>query len=115
MSRYRFLVPHSVGPYYFPAGTIAATADVPGGLLPTGFVPSGGVDPLDTPAVNAFWAAGPSRVSLARTGAFVAPPATYWVFSFPQPTNSSVMRWNLVGLGAALAPLFTGNGCGVVP
>jgi hypothetical protein len=116
MSQYRFLVPHSIGPYYFPAGSIASTADAtPPGLLPVGFIPNGGCDPLDASAVAAMYAAGPSRVSLAFTGTFVAPPATYWVFSFPQPSNSGVQMWRLTGLGAALAPLNTQNGCGVVP
>jgi len=115
MSRYRFLQDAYIANVLFPAGSTASTADV-GGLLPTGWQPGPYVEPLDTPAVNAFYSAGPFRASLARqqfSGVPVPGPTTYWV-STPQPTNPSAMKWTLAGLGSALAPLFTQNGVGAV-
>jgi hypothetical protein len=60
VSTYRFLQDRSIGGIYYLAGTTAATADV-GGTLPTGWVPSGQVDPLDPQAVEDFFNAGEDR------------------------------------------------------
>jgi hypothetical protein len=108
MSVYRFLQDHYIGNLYYSAGSTARTADVCGSL-PTGWVP----DPLDTAAVNAFYAAGPNkRVPQFGTLSFqVAPPATYWIAT-PVPNNSAVMQFSLSGLGAGLSPIFYANGTG---
>jgi hypothetical protein len=106
MSQYRFLTDHSIGGFYYQAGTTAFTADVIGGSLPAGWVPSGGVDPLDAGALAAFYAAGPqgplvpSRTQF--TGINVVPPTTRWT---PVIGTASPNRlYQLTGLGAALAP-----------
>jgi hypothetical protein len=99
MSKYRLLEPHYVANQYLEAGTTQSTADV-GGILPTGWLPTNNVDPLDLPAVNAFHAAGPQRPGLARGQfGFVASPATYWVAT---QLPGLYRSWQLVGLGAAL-------------
>jgi hypothetical protein len=112
MSKYRFLQDHHIGGLYYSAGSTASTADV-GGLLPTAWVPTPNVDPLDTPAVNAFYAAGPSkRVPQFGTLSFqVGPPATAWIAT-PVPNNSGVMQFSLSGLGSGLSPVFYANGTG---
>jgi hypothetical protein len=103
MSAYGFLQDHSIGGQYYPAGTVASTADV-GGTLPTGWPPSNAVDPLDTPAVNAFYALGPQpmpvlvRQQWSTQG--VSPPVTYW-----RRVVGSSNKWQLTGLGAALPPI----------
>jgi hypothetical protein len=106
MSSYRLLGPHSVGGAYLPTGSTQSTSDV-GGLLPVGWVPSGNVDPLDAGAVAAFYAAGPARASPAR---FAPRPKTFWQRS--PGANSGCEIWQLTGLGSALAPVNTQNGCG---
>jgi hypothetical protein len=101
MAQYRFLVDHYIDTTYIQAGTTASTVDVGGGL-PINFRPSGAVDPLDTLAVNAFWAAGPQATPLVRmqwSTQFVAPPVTYWR-QIPYGR-----LWQLTGLGAALPPI----------
>ena len=116
MSRYRFLQDAYIANLYFPAGTVASTADA-GGTLPAGWQPGPFVDPLDTPAVNAFYSAGPQRAAKQWGGANGVPgpkPATAWVTT-PQPSNPSVMLWSLTGLGIGKAPIFTGNGVGAAP
>jgi hypothetical protein len=113
MSQYRFLQDAYIG-RMFPAGTVASTADVPGGLLPAGWQPGPFVDPLDSNAVNDFYNAGPMRPARQWGGGFGPKPVTYWLAT-PQPTNSSVTLWSLVGLGIGKAPLFTPNGaCAVL-
>jgi hypothetical protein len=61
------------------------------------------VDPLDTPAVNAFYAQGPQLLGLVRgTFGFVGAPATYW-----NPTVvAGSLKWSLTGLGVGLVPIF---------
>jgi hypothetical protein len=103
MSTYRLIQDAYIG-RYFTAGTVVSTQDV-GGLLPVGWVPGPFVDPLDPAAVNDFYSAGPMRPG--RQWSAPGPkPVTYWLAT-PQPTNSSVMLWSLVGLGIGKAPLFT--------
>jgi hypothetical protein len=102
MARYRWLQ-DGVGPsgQYFNAGDIASTADV-GGTLPANWVPPPAVDPLDTAAVNAFYAAGPQLLGLVRqqwSTQPVSPPTTYW------RQLPGTRMWQLTGLGAGLAPI----------
>jgi hypothetical protein len=95
---------HYVGGQFMPAGSIQATADV-GGLLPTGWKPTPNVDPQDSPAVTAFYNAGPSALGLVRTlfqGSPVAKPVTYWI---RQPGGLPNF-WVLTGLGQGLAAKF---------
>ena len=99
MSAYRFLRDHYIDRIYL-AGTTASTADV-GGTLPTGWVPSAGVDPLDPDAVEAFFNAGvqltgPVKQQWATQP--VPPPVTYWVQSGGLGSN----HWTLTGLGGNL-------------
>jgi hypothetical protein len=109
MSRYRMLSPHSINGYYLSAGTIQSTADV-GGLLPTNWVPDGSVEALDTPAVNAVYAAGiqpwiPQPGSLSF---LVAPPQTYW--RVVSQIGGGMALWQLTGLGSALAQVIGPTG-----
>jgi hypothetical protein len=95
MSVYRMLQAHCIAGVYFDAGSIASTADV-GGTLPTNWVPTPNVEPLDTAAVNAFYAAGPT----GRGGG----GSTYWLAS-SVPGNPLVMSYSLTGLGTGLPPV----------
>jgi hypothetical protein len=107
MSQYFFLTDHWIGGQYYSAGTTAFTRDVIGGTLPTGWVPSGGVDPLDAPALAAFYAQGPqfpfvpSRTQF--TGVNVVPPITFWkpVVGSANPNR----MYQLQGLGLGLPPV----------
>jgi hypothetical protein len=76
MSQYRFMSAHFIGNRLYAAGEVAFTRDVVGGSLPLNWPPTPASEPLDAPAVAAFYAAGPwpeSQIDL-----FVAPPATYF-------------------------------------
>jgi hypothetical protein len=100
MAQYRFLVDCFIGSYIL-AGTTLSTQDV-GGSLPSNFVPPAAVDPLDTAAVNAFYAAGVQFTPLVRqqwSDVQVAPPITYWK---PIPGGPF---WQLTGLGAGKPPI----------
>jgi len=71
MATYRTLVDVYIGGQHILAGTTLTLAD--------NFVPSAAYDPLDTPALNAFYAQGPQSTPLARTQwstQFVAPAVT---------------------------------------
>jgi hypothetical protein len=71
-----------------------------GGTLPTAWAPNANVDPLDSPAVSAFYAVGPQLPGLVRQQWAVQPvsfPVTYW-----RSIGNSL--WQLTGLGASLAP-----------
>jgi hypothetical protein len=101
ISTYRLLTDHEFGL----AGDIVATGDV-GGILPAGWIPDGGVDPLDPNAVEDFFNAGPQATPpiLPRwVGRSVPPPVTYWVLSGPNFTYS------LTGLGANRGPAQIGS------
>lgn len=90
MSLYRFLQDHFINNQTYLAGTTASTADA-GGSLPSGFIPTVAMEPLDGAAVTAFWTAaniagltrgGFGNLGLVRqqwTNIYVAPPITYFV------------------------------------
>jgi hypothetical protein len=111
MSTYRMLSDHSIRGQYYPAGTTASTADVIGGSLPLNRVPSGSVDPLDAPALAAFFAAGPQQplnpVRTQFTGVNVVPAITAWapVVGTASPTRT----YKLTGLGVGLPPVLGGS------
>jgi hypothetical protein len=101
MSAYRFLQDHSISGAYYQAGTVASTADV-GGTLPVNFQPTGACEPLDAPAVAAFYAMGPQLRALIRqqwVGLAVAKPVTYWIPN-PTPTQpgNSAREYVLTGV-----------------
>jgi hypothetical protein len=103
LSQYRFLSDHWIGGQYYPAGTVASTADV-GGTLPVGWQPSGAVDPTDVAALTAFYAAGPqgplNPVRAQFTGINVNPPTTRWL---PVAGTANPNRlFTLSGLGVGL-------------
>jgi len=100
VATYRTLVDVYIGGAHILAGTTITTAD--------NFVPSAAYDPLDTPAVNQFYAQGPRATPLARTQwstQFVAPAVTYWKptpLPPAAPGGGSLTSWQLVGLGSNL-------------
>jgi hypothetical protein len=104
MAQYRTLVDVYVGGQHILAGTTLTMAD--------NWVPSAAFDPLDTPALNAFYAVGPQATPLVRqqwTTQFVAPAVTYWKpTSLPAvPGASGLTSWQLMGLGAGLPAIVT--------
>ena len=99
MSTYRFLADHYTDGGFVQAGSIASTADV-GGILPSDFKPTGACDPLDQPALAAFYAMGPQvgwPIRQQWAGIGVSPAVTRWVLADP---NSRA--YVLTGLGAGL-------------
>lgn len=111
MSKYLLLEDHYINGQYLLAGTTQSTLDV-GGLLPTGWIPTPNVDPLDTAAVAAFYAVGP-----VQAGLVYVKPTTYWtrlLFIDFSPadfnpidfaTADSNNPWGLTGLGSNLPPI----------
>src|SRR6516225_4682921 len=102
MSTYRLLTDHEFGL----AGTVVSTGDV-GGILPVGWIPDGGVDPLDPNAVEDFWNAGPQALPLILprwVGRSVPPPVTYWVL-----VPGTSWAYSLTGLGANRGPAQIGS------
>jgi hypothetical protein len=100
MSQYRFMSAHFIGNRYYAAGETASTRDVIGGSLPLNWPPTPASEPLDAPAVAAFYAAGPWSES--QIDLFVAPPATYFA---PVPgTATPDRRYKLTGALAAALP-----------
>ena len=98
MATYRTLVDVYLNNAHILAGTTLTLAD--------NFVPSAAFDPLDTPAVTAFYAAGPQPPPLVRTQwstQFVAPPTTFWKSTTIQP-GLPYQTWSLTGLGSNLPP-----------
>lgn len=87
MASYRFLKDHFIGSIYYWAGETVTLNDWP---------PSADVDPLDTAAVQAFYAAGPCLPGLINSrwsGNVISAPATYWYQVSPD-------LWALTGLGS---------------
>ena len=113
MARYRMLAPHYIGTRYFEAGEIVTDIGA-GALLPSGWRPTPGVDPLDAAAIQAFWSAGPIAFASGQpflgqglwghqggrwTGTPITPPLIYW-----KPHDLSEDEYILTGAGAALGP-----------
>jgi hypothetical protein len=91
-AQYRALQDCYLNGAYVSAGDIITFSGVPGPHL----------DPLTPDAVTAFYAAGPQITPLVRpqwSTQFVGPPVTYW-----QAVPGDTSMWQLVGLGAGLAP-----------
>jgi hypothetical protein len=68
------------------------------------WVPPAACDPLDGPAVTAFFNAGPQLCGLIRAqwaGQIIAPPVTRWV----EAGNPALQQFKLTGLGAGLGSL----------
>ena len=104
MAQYRTLVDVYMGGQHILAGTTLT--------MPDNFVPSAAFDPLDTPALNAFYAVGPAPPPLVRqqwSTQAVAPAVTYWKpTSLPAlPGASGLTSWQLTGLGEGLPPIVT--------
>jgi hypothetical protein len=88
---------------------VVATADEGGdnAILPIGYVPDGGMDPLNPAAVEDFWNAGPQATPpiLPRwVGQAVQLPVAYWV-----PVAGLPFTYALTGLGANRGPAQIGN------
>lgn len=97
-ARYLLLEDHYINNALLVAGqTVTEEVEIPAGWIPT---PN--VDPLNTPAVTAFYSVGPTDLGLVRQQfqpIFVPKPITYWKQISPNV-------WQLTGLGASLAPKF---------
>ena len=109
MANYRLLAPHYIGTRYFEAGEVVSDTGA-GALLPAGWPPTLGCDPLDADAIQKLWDVGPGLVAGARswlalgywgqqggrwTGG-VGPPLIYW------QAFDDEGRWILTGAGASL-------------
>jgi hypothetical protein len=104
LGQYRLLEPH-----YFaasgwrPAGAIV----IEGADVPIGWVPTLAVDPLNNPAVNAFYNAGPRSNAYEdlnmwargtpQDGPMILSPVTFWI----QSGNA----YSLTGLGSGFPPI----------
>ena len=103
MSSYRLLTDHYVNGRTLEAGSVQVTQDASAsGALPADWLPTPDVEPLDSAAVSAFYAAGPRPLDLVRTvyyGRDVLLPTTFWS---PVPGTG---QWQLTGLGAGLPPV----------
>lgn len=104
---YRLLQDHYLSNQLVPSGTVVTE----GGLIPNGWVPTGNVEPLNSDAVNAFYAAGPQLMGLIQSpyGQAVGPPITYWkkVGGFGSgfaPGFLGQTLYQLTGLGILLSP-----------
>jgi hypothetical protein len=81
-----------------PPGTYFSDSaeDVYPQMVPQGWVPPAAVDPLDTPAVQAFWNVGPQQLPGPIR---VSAPATYWT---PYLAGGGTRPMILTGKGAVL-------------
>jgi hypothetical protein len=108
MARYRALQDMWLGISfpYVTAGDILQ--DGPGGNIPSNWVPNGAVDPIDGPALTAFWNAGPQFCGLINSRwSYIGPPTTFWK---PVPGTASPNKlYSLTGLGASLPPAWGGS------
>lgn len=122
-AKYKLLQPHYIQNVYLDQG-ITVTE---GTEVPSGWVPTLNVDPLNTAAVTAFYSAGPRGLGWEELNQFgqqnytsptgvTAPgfikPATYWIktgggFSsgFSPGFVQNAFYWQLTGLGVLLAPI----------
>lgn len=98
-AQYRLITPHTIGATFYDQDTIVTE----GFELPINWVPSLAVDPLNSPAVDAFYAAGPRSVRLPDEFAWqrrvMTAPITYWLLTPPN-------KYTLTGLGVAKAPIY---------
>jgi hypothetical protein len=90
MAQYRLLVDHFVDGHLLEAGSIVR--DGPGGLLPSGWIPTIGCDPIDADGMQKLFDAGPTgAMGSAEHGSLsivmngnrwagvpVGPPVHYW-------------------------------------
>ena len=106
-AQYRLLCPHYIN------GVVMVADDIvtEGVDVPNGWVPTLACDPLNTNAVNAFYAAGPRNAAHEANSTFggaiwgtwrngappPAPAMTFW-----QRVAGQQYLWKLSGLGAAL-------------
>jgi hypothetical protein len=97
MSQYLFLVDQYINNAYIQAGSVQSTQDAtPAGILPVGWVPNGGVSPIDAPAITAFYSAGPQPPPLVQQrwqGIGIANPSVYWLGI----AEAGATKWQLVG------------------
>ena len=99
-AQYMLLRPHFFNGYIAAGSVITEGIDVP-----SGWVPTLAVDPLNMDAVNAFFAAGPRSggiyedLSLWPVGMITYQPATFWV-------KASGGLWSLTGLGANIQGIY---------
>jgi hypothetical protein len=98
-ARWRFLEDHLVGKNYIQAGS---ELNSDGGLVPLNWAPTPNVEPLNSLAVTAFYAAGPRDLGLVRqqwSFISVPQPITFWKQISPN-------LYILTGLGSALPSKF---------
>jgi hypothetical protein len=112
MSTYRFFQDCWIGTNYYVAGSSAATGDVSAtatvpNTLPVGWVPtSAACEPLDTPALTAFYAAPvrvPGLVRQQFSTVFPLAPTTFWKGT--ANPGGATTSYQLQGLGINLAPI----------
>jgi hypothetical protein len=110
MAIWRFLSDHFINNQIIEAGS--TQNDLPGGLLPSGWLPTLGVEPVDSAAITAFWNKGPSdfvnwylaMIPFSRwQNAPIAKPLIFWI-EFGTPIISSEQQYILTGSGQALGP-----------
>jgi hypothetical protein len=108
MATWRFLSDHWINNQIIEAGS--TQNDGPNGLLPSGWLPTFGVDPIDQAAIQAFWNAGPSAfvqgylalLPFSRwQNAPIAKPLIFWV-EFGTPLDPGSQAYILTGAGASL-------------
>lgn len=103
-AQYFLLRPHNIKGFIEQWTTVTEGVEVP-----LGWVPTMEVDPLNSPAVDAFYAAGPRSVENQLLQGWKQPvpsnlgtvwfrPVTFWVQIGPN-------TWKLTGLGAAKPPI----------
>lgn len=92
VARYRLLKDHYISGNYIQASEIVSEGD----SIPSSWIPSINVEPLNTPATQAYYDAGPDLGAVVRTQWTQLPvprPVTYWY-------EVSSNLWALTGLGA---------------
>lgn len=119
MATYRLLADHFVNNAFLPAGSIVG--DTGGGAqLPSGYVPTPYMDPLDSDGARKFFNAGvrlPGLIRTQWTGVNIAPPITKWVPNPNAAPGNPYREYVLTGLGAGLgfAQVMGGASTGAAP
>ena len=110
-AQYLLLRPHWINNTYYDAGTVLTEGSLyTAGVLPTNWVPTLAVDPLNTRAVNAFYAVGPRRGGYYEDinwWAYIITPLNPMIQAVTYWKNTSGNTWVLTGLGANLPPVTT--------